>query len=100
MSRTATSLPRGGGDEDESSSSSSSASDDVEPTIKSRDEPSQVHDEEGVQRKGDYSWDRSLAAHSDDETVLPVSAVAVDRIKSLGYELVVQVSYSSMAWPN
>lgn len=38
------------------------------------------------------SWDRSIATRDNHETTFPEHAVDVDRIKSLGYELVVQVS--------
>lgn len=40
------------------------------------------------------SWDSSIAVHDNHETTFPKHTVDVDRIKSLGYELVIQVSFS------
>ena len=91
QSRSVTSLAKNGGSEDDGSSSSSSVSD-AETTTKGSQEPSQKQNEEDPQMKSEYSWNRKIATHSDGETILPLSAVAVDQAKSLGYELVVQVS--------
>ena len=91
-SRSLTSLPKAGISEDDSSSSNSSASDGTDGLNDFSEEPSQKQEEQDTQSKSDYSWNRKIASHSNGETTLPLNAVAVEKAKSLGYELVVQVN--------
>ena len=82
-------------EEDTSSSSSSSDSQAyIGTTSKMPGQTSQNSKLKPQVMDGSQSWDRSIAVHDNYETTFPKDAVAVDRVKSLGYELVVQVNFS------
>ena len=83
-------------DKEEDTSSSSSSSDSqayIGTTSRMTGQPSQNPKRKPQTMDSSQSWDRSIAVHDDDETSIPKHAVAVDRVKSLGYELVIQVSF-------